>query len=289
MSNAQDALAIAKAAGYEIVHSLGHGSFGRTYLARRNNELFTIKVPITERGLAMLGSESAILHTIEPQCVYHFMCLVSVLPTRPGPPQVVISRYLEGQALSSYVPSYKKHFKGVKLSLTEISSIATQMLTALYVLHSLGVAHRDVKPHNIIYHNGVATLIDFGMATNYPRNVAGTPTFLAPEIYRYADGVVPIEVLKRSDVYGLGVTLYVLVNRQQYPFQPLIAPDSFVHFDYTKYRRSAAVGVDSSGINDLIDSMILQPQTAHSVLGRWNVSAIPEIKYTLGPELFFPK
>jgi serine/threonine protein kinase len=52
----------------------------------------------------------------------------------------------------------------------EIASTMHQLARALMYIHSLGFAHRDVKPENIMIGNdGELKLIDFGLATKYNR------------------------------------------------------------------------------------------------------------------------
>ena len=53
------------------------------------------------------------------------------------------------------------------LSVSEILSIGTQLLTALEDTHKAGYVHNDIKPDNIVVSGSKTTLIDFGCATQY--------------------------------------------------------------------------------------------------------------------------
>jgi eukaryotic-like serine/threonine-protein kinase len=60
---------------------------------------------------------------------------------------------------------------------------ALALTTALEHLHQNGLVHRDVKPPNIIFVNGVAKLADIGLVTGVDtaRSYMGTEGFADPE------------------------------------------------------------------------------------------------------------
>lgn len=67
--------------------------------------------------------------------------------------------------------------------------IVRKVLNGLHYLHSCGVAHRDIKPDNILlsFKDGSLNvkLIDFGFATTLVKAelTCGTPNFMAPELF----------------------------------------------------------------------------------------------------------
>lgn len=87
--------------------------------------------------------------------------------------------------------------------------VAIRLSKGVAALHRLGVAHRDIKPDNVILEtDGGLKLIDLGVA-RLPRveefaeaEAPGTPGYKAPEMFAGAPG----DAL--SDQYALGVTLY---------------------------------------------------------------------------------
>jgi serine/threonine protein kinase len=87
--------------------------------------------------------------------------------------------------------------------------------SALSLLHSRRMVHRDLSPRNIrCTSDGLAKLIDFGaMIPMGPcKQTVGTPPFVAPE-------VVNLQTLDgRTDLYSLGATLYyTLTGRNAFP------------------------------------------------------------------------
>jgi serine/threonine-protein kinase len=89
--------------------------------------------------------------------------------------------------------------------------VATQVAAALAAAHARGVVHRDVKPANVMVTASGVKLVDFGISATVgerdsdPGLVLGTPAYLAPE--RLAGGVVR----PATDVYALGLLLYLMV------------------------------------------------------------------------------
>ena len=94
-----------------------------------------------------------------------------------------------------------------------VARIGVQVAEALAHAHSQGVLHRDIKPSNLLLDaDGEAWVTDFGLAkvegSDGPTRTGdfvGTLRYMAPE--RFEGWSDP-----RSDVYGLGVTLYELLT-----------------------------------------------------------------------------
>ncbi len=67
--------------------------------------------------------------------------------------------------------------------------IDKQLLEAFQVLNKYNIMHRDLKPDNIFFSNGVVKLGDFGFCkslekANMTKTMLGSPIYMAPEILR---------------------------------------------------------------------------------------------------------
>ncbi len=96
----------------------------------------------------------------------------------------------------------------------ELARVGVQLCHALSAVHSAGLVHRDVKAQNVLRDDaGRVVLGDFGTgreledASSAPGALAGTPAYVAPELFAGA------HVTPHSDLYSLGVLLFHLATR----------------------------------------------------------------------------
>jgi len=104
-------------------------------------------------------------------------------------------------------------------------NLFAQLMSAMALMHTKGIAHLDVKPENLLLKSPNHILLcDFGMATNWSPadgtigNVAGTVRCLAPEqIKRQGKtefGYLPFP----ADIYSCGIVLFFLLTGN-FPFE----------------------------------------------------------------------
>ncbi|KAK8955935.1 Phosphoenolpyruvate carboxylase kinase 1 [Platanthera guangdongensis] len=98
------------------------------------------------------------------------------------------------------------------MSEADAAAVMAPMMEALLICHRRGVAHRDVKPDNVLFDGeGRLRLADFGSAECFGdgrgmRGVVGTPYYVAPEV------VLGREYGEKADVWSAGVVLYIMLG-----------------------------------------------------------------------------
>src|ERR1700738_4326911 len=151
---------------------------------------------------------------------------------RTGENYFYAMEFVEGETLEKLIKRSGR--LDVKLAL----EIATQVAAGLAAVHEQNLVHREIKPTNIRVRwkeerSVTAKIIDLGLAKTLdetaseagissPGAFAGTPEFASPE--QFAGVGVDI----RSDLYSLGITLWVMVTGQT-PFRGPSAEVMYQH------------------------------------------------------------
>ncbi len=126
--------------------------------------------------------------------------VVRAYETLAGPPPVVILETLEGETLEALI--WRRRAR--RLTAEDVVVLGLQLSSALHHLHRHGWLHLDVKPANIVVHGGRAILMDMSLA----RRPCEVSPGLGTDGYRPPEQEHGGAVTDRSDVYGLGATLY---------------------------------------------------------------------------------
>ena len=213
---------------------LGRGAMGVTYKAFDVD----LRCPVTLKVISerYLGDESARLRFLREAraaaSVRHPNVASVFHLGRTGSSYFYAMEFVEGETLEKLIKRSGR--LEVKLAL----EIATQVAAGLAAVHEQNLVHRDIKPTNIMVRlkeeRGVtAKIIDLGLAKTLdesaseagissPGAFVGTPEFASPE--QFAGVGVDI----RSDLYSLGVTLWVMVTGQT-PFRGPSAEVMYQH------------------------------------------------------------
>jgi serine/threonine protein kinase len=213
---------------------LGRGAMGVTYKA------FDVDLhcPVTLKVVSerYLGDESArlrFLREARAAARLRHSNVASVLHLgRTGSNYFYAMEFVEGETLEKLIRRSGR--LDVKLAL----EIATQVAAGLAAVHEQNLVHRDIKPTNIMVRlkeerSVTAKIIDLGLAKTLDESASeagisspgvfvGTPEFASPEQF------AGVNVDIRSDLYSLGVTLWVMVTSQT-PFRGPSAEMMYQH------------------------------------------------------------
>ena len=198
---------------YVIEDLLGKGEMSAVYLVRDRRvpgNVFALKEVINpdkhdrERFLFEARVLKRLHHRASPR-VYR------VFENNKLKRVYIVMDYIQGRNLEEL----RKEQADSRFSLPLVMALMSPIVKALTYLHAQNppIIHRDIKPANVIIPVGAdeAMLVDFGSAKEYvPGGTATvisrrTPGYAAPE--QYVSGTSP-----RTDVYGLGATLYTLLT-----------------------------------------------------------------------------
>ena len=219
---------------YKLVRRIASGGMGQVFLATRTDSYEEkVAVKLIKRGMdteAILRRFENERQTLADLAHPHIGRLQDGGATDDGRPYLVME-YIDGLPIDEYCDD-----RG--LSIEERLRLFLDVCSAVQYAHGKHVVHRDLKPSNILVTGRagkpIPKIIDFGISTlvgndldgrttlTHAGQVLGSPSFMSPE---QADSSAPA-VDERSDVYSLGVILYLLlVGRLPYETVPRSAED----------------------------------------------------------------
>ena len=210
---------------YRVLHALGQGGFGATYLSRDE---------------VLPGQPNCVIKQLRPNTTaLHIMQMARELFEREAEtlgrignhPQIprlldyfessqefyLVQEYVSGSTIQQEV---KRHGCMGEL---KVKHFLSEVLPVLDYVHSQQVIHRDIKPANLIRrsHDQKLVLIDFGAVKNHVQSTVteasentaftsyaiGTPGFAPPE-------QMAMRPVFASDIYALGVTcIYMFTGK----------------------------------------------------------------------------
>ena len=264
---------------YRLVKKLGEGGMGQVWLAeqtapvRRQVALKLIRAGMFDDALLQrFQSERQSLAIMDHPTIAK---IFDAGTTTDGQPYFVME-YVPGLPITEYCDQKR-------LRVAERLELFIKVCEGVQHAHQKAIIHRDLKPANILVVDidgkPVPRIIDFGLAKATTPQLAGetmftqvgafvgTPGYMSPE--QTDSGVQDVDT--RTDVYSLGVVLYVLLtgslpfDTKQWKKQPLHEVLRHLREDDPP-RPSAKIGIEkeSSGAN--AESRGVQPKQLASLL-----------------------
>ena len=204
---------------YTLISQIGQGGMGSVWLAERNDGRFERRVAVKFLNIAFMGKageerfkrEGRILALLAHD---HIAELIDAGVTRSGQPYLILE-YVDGDQIDRYCDRHH-------LDAHARIHLFLEVLEAVAKAHANLIVHRDLKPSNILVrHDKHVKLLDFGIAklvegdantgVRSTLTIGGnalTPDYAAPEQLQGE------QITIATDVYALGVLLYILLTGQ---------------------------------------------------------------------------
>lgn len=154
--------------------------------------------------------------------------------------------------------------------------VLKQLINALIYLHSNQIIHRDIKPANILLDTEFnVKLADFGLAkrigNKYIKGYAGTPNFMAPEVYQewYSYPV---------DAWSFGCVMYYILMAKP-PFKAVNKRELEQVVKTSKKHEISASCEANQLINELLD---VNPDTRKSIISIATSPFFSDMDITVG-------
>jgi serine/threonine protein kinase/Tfp pilus assembly protein PilF len=200
---------------YAIDRELGRGGMATVYLAQdlRHERLVALKVLHPEVAES-LGAER-FLREIKTAARLNHPHILPLFDSGAADGFLYyVMPYIEGESLRQNLDRLGQ------IPVDEAITYAQEMAAALDYAHRQGIVHRDIKPENVMLNEGIAMLMDFGIAKAVGADSSsgltvtgmfvGTPAYVSPE---QAFGESGID--GRSDQFSLACMLHEMITGQQ--------------------------------------------------------------------------
>ncbi|KAJ8764598.1 hypothetical protein K2173_006470 [Erythroxylum novogranatense] len=199
---------------YQLGRLLGRGSFAKVYAGRALTDNKIVAVKIIDKARTDAAMEPRIISEISAmrRLQYHpnILGIHEVMATK--------TRIYLVMELASGGDLFTNVLQRGKMKEPTARRYFQQLVSALSFCHQNGVAHRDVKPHNILLdEKGNLKVSDFGLSAlaeaksvnGMLHTACGTPGFTAPEVMSRRDGGYDGS---KADAWSCGVILFFLLT-----------------------------------------------------------------------------
>jgi Tol biopolymer transport system component len=201
----------AKLGPYTIESKLGAGGMGEVFRAKdtRLGRAVAIKTCDARFGERFQREARAISALNHPNiCTLHDVG-----------PNYIVMELVEGDTLAT-------RLKKGQLTFDDTLKYGMQIADALAAAHAKGIAHRDLKPGNIMLSKAGVKVLDFGLAKSDQEEtmtgtkvIMGTPAYMAPEQLEGRDAGA------QTDLFAFGLILYEMATGKRPPIGVIPAAD----------------------------------------------------------------
>ncbi len=199
---------------YVVTRELDHGSFGKVFVVAKegSDEEFALKIPLDENESplvpASIRNEGQLAVEINDPNVIRFYYFHDGLRYQGLPPYIIME-LADGGSLEALIERQRQSDR--QFTTAELTERFLQLARGMKAINAK-LVHRDVRPSNVLIHQGVLKIADFSLA----KEVCGatrrltfqgmaSPGYMAPEAW---SGLRSDTV--KTDMYSTGLVLYEL-------------------------------------------------------------------------------
>jgi predicted Ser/Thr protein kinase len=191
----------------KFIKELGSGSYGKVYLAKWQG--IEVAVKVNNSNSSDFEDETKLMIKLPPH-----PNIVQVLGVSKHPAtgeSLLVLEYCNGTSLDRLLYDTEE-----KLTQAKQLELARMICQGMIHLHSNGVVHRDLSSRNVLLHNGVAKISDFGMARTIGSSSQGqTKTNIGPVRWMSPESLRNNSYSYKSDVWSFGIVLYEILARSE--------------------------------------------------------------------------
>ncbi|KAK9367968.1 kinase-like domain-containing protein [Lipomyces kononenkoae] len=264
---------------YQIIKTLGEGSFGKVKLAYHlaTHQRVALKI-INRKTLAKSDMQGRVEREISYLRLLRHPHIIKLYDVIKSKDEIIMVIEFAGKELFDYIVQ-----RG-KMPEDEARRFFQQIICAVEYCHRHKIVHRDLKPENLLLDENLNVKIaDFGLSNimtdgNFLKTSCGSPNYAAPEVISgklYAGPEV--------DVWSCGVILYVMLCGRL-PFDDEFIPTLFKKINGGVYTLPSYL---SPGAKQLLQRMLvvnpLNRITVREIMqDKWFKVNLPD--YLLRPE-----
>jgi formylglycine-generating enzyme required for sulfatase activity len=202
-SSSSGSLRLSGVEGYRVLELIGRGEFGEVYRAYAPGGVLVALKRVsrsladknTQRELSALDKIRELRHPFLLQ-THSFQSYEDRL--------IIVMELADGSLQDRFEAARARGLPGIPVA--ELLNYFAEAAEALDFLHEQKLAHRDIKPQNLLHLKGHAKVADFGVLRAQENQSertlsAGTPLYMPPEMW---NGSVSVH----SDQYSFAVTWY---------------------------------------------------------------------------------
>ena len=194
---------------FKLMECLGKGAFASVYKAidRKDRKSCAVKkIALNQKNSA--ASQPLTEYLIGKSCNHENV--VKTLDCVQSPDYIYIQLELVdgGDLFSQLDPT------GAGLPQAKARRLSIELAQGIAFLHSKNIVHADLKPENVLVHQGKIKICDFGLAgykgTERHGTATGTGAYMAPELIN-RKSTTPYHLREAHDVWAFGIVMYAIL------------------------------------------------------------------------------